>query len=176
MHPERGANLVADIVFLKPVAPYCLYHHERYDGKGYPYGKRGEDIPIEGRLMAVADAFDAMTSHRPNRRGLDPEVAIRAIEQGKGTQFDPACADALVACYREGKIAQILQSYDTDERSIACPFCSTFIRIPENVRVNDVVSCQVCWHRVRLRERNAAYFGELVGEREQEVRVDSAGA
>jgi putative nucleotidyltransferase with HDIG domain len=68
VHPERGARMMEDVGFLKPVIPYCLYHHERYDGKGYPFGLSGESIPLEGRLIAVADTFDAMTSHRPYRR------------------------------------------------------------------------------------------------------------
>ena len=65
IHPERGADLLRDVKFLHPLIPYCLFHHERWDGGGYPFGLKGADIPIEGRLIAVADAFDAMTSTRP---------------------------------------------------------------------------------------------------------------
>jgi len=162
VHPERGAQLMRDIKLLRPIVPYCLYHHERYDGRGYPYGLKGEEIPIEGRLTAVADTFDAMTSHRPYRRGLDPEVAIAEIEGGKGTQFDPVCADALIGCYREGKLDRIFQDFMKSEKSIACPFCSTYIEIPEGANVGDVFECQVCHRRVRLQMQNEAYYGELV--------------
>src|SRR5690606_31437313 len=99
VHPERGARMMQDIEFLLPLVPYALYHHERYDGKGYPYGLQGEDIPIEGRLLAVPDTFDAMTSNRPYRKGLDPKIAIAELEKGKGTQFDPDMVDAFLAAY-----------------------------------------------------------------------------
>jgi len=167
VHPERGARMMQDVESLKPLIPYCLYHHERYDGKGYPYGLAGEAIPIEGRIIAVADTFDAMTSNRPYRKGLDPEIAIAEIEKGKGGQFDPVCCDALITCYREGRIARILQDfYANDEKSIVCPFCSTFIRVDEGVNTGDVIECAVCHRRIRLMEENKAYYGETVPESE----------
>ncbi len=162
VHPEKGARMMRDIPFLKSVIPYCLYHHERYDGHGYPFQMSGDKIPIEGRLIAVADTFDAMTSNRPYRKGLDPELAVAELEKGKGTQFDPECVDALVRCYREGKISSIMQDYMKDVRSAACPFCSTYIKIPEVATINSVLICDVCKRRVRLNERNEALFLELV--------------
>ncbi len=164
VHPERGADLMKPIAHLRPIIPYCLYHHERYDGRGYPFGLNGDAIPIEGRIVAVADTFDAMTSSRPYRRGLDPEVAIEEIERGKGSQFDPECADALITCYREGKINEILQEHMKGEKSIACPFCSTFIKLPEGTEIFDVFECQVCHHNIQLQRKNEVYFGELVSE------------
>lgn len=161
IHPERGARMLQDIESLRPLIPYCLYHHERYDGKGYPKGLAGEAIPIEGRLIAVADAFDSMTSNRPYRKALDPELAIAEVERCKGTQFDPAVADALVACYREGKITPIVQESLKGGRSISCPFCSTFISIPEGANLGHVFECQVCHRNVQLQEQNNALFGEL---------------
>ena len=166
VHPERGARMLQDVDFLKRIIPFCLYHHERYDGQGYPYGLKGEDIPVEGRLIAVADTFDAMTSNRPYRKGLTPDAAIAEIEKGKGTQFDPVCADALVACYREGKVDRIFQDYMKSEKSIACPFCSTYINIPEGANVGDVFECQVCHRPVRLTMQNEAYYGELLAQTE----------
>lgn len=168
VHPEKGARLMQDIEFLIPCIPYALYHHERYDGKGYPFGLKGEDIPIEGRLLAVADTLDAMTSNRPYRKGLDPEFAISEIEKGKGSQFDPRIVEALVRAYREGKIERILQDYyRKEEKSIACPFCSTFMRLPEGVDVGFELQCGVCHRTVRLQMRNDAYFGELVARTER---------
>lgn len=165
IHPERGAQLLQDIAFLRPLIPYCLYHHERYDGKGYPYGMQGEDIPIEGRLVAVADTFDAMTSNRPYRKGLDPEVAIAELERGRGSQFDPVCVDALIRCYRAGRIQTILQDYyEKDEKSIACPFCSTHIHLPENIKAGDDHECNVCHRRLLIQERNNVYFAELLSQ------------
>ena len=163
IHPEKGAQLLQDVSFLHPLIPYCLYHHERFDGKGYPYGLAGEDIPIEGRAVAVADTFDALTSNRPYRKGFDPEKAIGIIIEGRGTQFDPDCADAMVRAYRKGNINRILQDYyKKDEKSVACPFCSTFIRLPDGVKVDDEFSCGVCHRGMRLKEANNAWYGELL--------------
>lgn len=165
VHPEKGAQLLRDVDFLVPLIPYCLYHHERYDGKGYPYGLAGEEIPIEGRAVAVGDTFDALTSNRPYRKGLDPEKAIKIIEENKGTQFDPECADALIRCFRNGKIDRILQDYHkSSERSIACPFCSTFIQLNESTTEGAEVSCDVCHRAVMIMRKNDAWFGDLVPE------------
>lgn len=164
IHPERGARYLRDIEFLKPLIPYCLYHHERYDGKGYPFGLSGTDIPIEGRLIAVADTFDAMTSNRPYRKGLDPQIAIDELVKGRGTQFDPDCVDALVAAYRAGRISRIIQESLAGGTSIACPFCSTFIAIPEGSQIGQDFECMVCHRHVRLQQMNDAYYGELLAE------------
>jgi HD-GYP domain-containing protein (c-di-GMP phosphodiesterase class II) len=73
---------------LYPILPGVKYHHERYDGKGYPEGIAGEDIPLFGRIMALADAYDAMTSDRPYRKGMPVEKALSILEEGMGTQWD----------------------------------------------------------------------------------------
>ena len=167
VHPERGARLMEDIAMLKPVIPFCLAHHERYDGKGYPHGLAGEDIPLEGRVIAVADTFDAMTSNRPYRKGLDPEVAIEELEKCKGGQFDPQCVDAFVRCYRDGKIQRVMQDFlASDEKSVACPFCSTHIRIPEEAEIGNRFQCDVCHRHVELRQENMAYYGALIAQTE----------
>lgn len=164
VHPERGALLMRDVEHLTPLIPYALYHHERYDGKGYPFGLAGGDIPIEGRLVAVADTFDAMTSNRPYRKGKDPEFAIQEIQKCVGGQFDPECVAALVKSYQDGKIARIMQDYLKGEKSVACPFCSTHIPLPEAAQVGAVFPCNVCHRSVRLEMRNEAYYGMLVSE------------
>jgi HD-GYP domain-containing protein (c-di-GMP phosphodiesterase class II) len=165
VHPQRGADLLKDIRRLKPLVPYCLFHHERYDGGGYPSGLAGDNIPIEGRLLAVADTFDAMTSNRPYRRGLAPEVAVAELEAFSGTQLDPVCVSAFIACFRAGRINHVLKrSARKDDEAISCPFCSTFLRVPERTRVGGEFNCHVCFHAVRLRMENGAWFGELVSE------------
>ncbi len=167
VHPERGARLMRDVDFLVPLIPYALYHHERWDGQGYPYGLAGEEIPMEGRIIAVADTYDAMTSNRPYRKGLDPEEAIARIRNMSGAQFDPGCIAALEACLRGGSIDNIRQNYfEQNGHSIACPFCSTYILIPEPAQPDAEIACMVCHRRVRLRCRNGAYYGELIAETE----------
>lgn len=167
IHPQRGARLMQDVEHLVPLIPYALYHHERWDGKGYPYGLAGEEIPVEGRVVAVADTYDAMTSNRPYRKGLDPKVAIEEIRKKSGTQFDPQCVAAFEACYEDGAIHKVLQNYfETDGRSFACPFCSTYVRIPEKVRPDDEMTCNVCHRRILVRYKNDLFFGELLAQTE----------
>lgn len=88
-HPEAGAQLLHGIADFKAALPCVLYHHERWDGSGYPTGRAGTRIPVEARLLAVADAFDAMISPRPYRAALTAEEALGELERCAGTQFDP---------------------------------------------------------------------------------------
>ena len=159
--------MLQDCEFLIPLVPYALYHHERYDGTGYPFGLKEGAIPIEGRLVAVADTFDAMTSNRPYRDGLDPETAIARLIECKGTQLDPAIVDVFVQCYREGKIERIMQEYHKGARSIACPFCSTYIQIPDETEAGGEFDCTVCHRRLRLRSEDGHFFGEVIAGAER---------
>ena len=176
IHPERGARMMQDIEFLLPLIPYCLYHHERYDGRGYPHGMEAENIPVEGRLLAVADTFDAMTSHRPYRRGLAPEIALEELEKGKGTQFDPVMVDGFMKAYKDGRIERILQDYHKSARSIACPFCSTYVPLNDQTEAGDEVSCTVCHRRLAVCEENGAYYGEQITGTQTPRRVSTVTA
>jgi HD-GYP domain-containing protein (c-di-GMP phosphodiesterase class II) len=104
-HPVTGARLVESFADFEHALPYVLHHHERWDGEGYPHRLRGEAIPIEARLLGVADAFDAMTSLRPYRAALTVEQALVELERCAGTQFDPQLAETFVDAWRSGAIA-----------------------------------------------------------------------
>ena len=101
-HSAWGAELIEKIPGLERVARIVLHHHERYDGRGYPDGLEGEDIPTESRILAVADAFVAMTEDRPYRRALSVDAAFRELGAHSGLQFDPAVVDVLTAEMRDG--------------------------------------------------------------------------
>ena len=103
-HPICGAKILEGISFLAPAVPYVLYHHERFDGKGYPYGLRNDRIPIQGRLMAVVDTFDAMTSDRPYRKAKSFKIALKEIRDCAGTQFDPHIAEVFLDAWERGLI------------------------------------------------------------------------
>lgn len=103
-HPAAGARLIGPIWPAQEALPYVLYHHERWDGNGYPTGRRGTEIPEEARLLAVVDAFDAMTSMRPYRRALPVDNALQEVERCAGTQFDPAFASAFLDCFYAGAL------------------------------------------------------------------------
>lgn len=95
-HPEIGYRILSSLNEYAPLAEYVLAHHERWDGKGYPKGLKGEEIPWQSRIIAVADAYDAMTSHRPYRQALSKEAAIEIIKTNAGTYFDPEIAKVFV--------------------------------------------------------------------------------
>ena len=88
-HPTIGAKMLEGVDHLQPALPYVLYHHERWDGSGYPHRLKGLRIPPEGRLLAIVDAYDAMTSPRPYRSVLSPAAALAEVRLGMGVQFDP---------------------------------------------------------------------------------------
>lgn len=100
-HPGMGARILKNIEEMPKLATGAHWHHERYDGRGYPDGLESVAIPEEARIIAVADAYDAMTSNRSYRRGMDQDVVREQIENGKGTQFDPRFADIMIAMIDE---------------------------------------------------------------------------
>jgi putative nucleotidyltransferase with HDIG domain len=103
-HPTIGARLLLRVATLREAIPYVLYHHERWDGGGYPSGKTGEEIPIEARVLAVADAFDAMTSDRPYRRALTHDQALAEVDRCAGTQFDPRIARVFLELFAAAEL------------------------------------------------------------------------
>ncbi len=104
-HPAAGAKLISPVGPARDALPYVLYHHERWEGAGYPTGRRGTQIPEGARLLAIADAFDAMTSTRPYRRAMRTSHALDEIERCAGTQFDPSLASAFLAAWDAGALA-----------------------------------------------------------------------
>ncbi len=95
-HPELGFRIAKSSPELESVAEYILTHHERWDGTGYPQGLRGDEIPLLSRILAVADAYDAMTQDRVYRRALTKEAALEEIRSNAGTQFDPFIAQVFI--------------------------------------------------------------------------------
>jgi HD-GYP domain-containing protein (c-di-GMP phosphodiesterase class II) len=103
-HPETGARMVALDRTLRPAFLGVLFHHERWDGGGYPTGCAGPQIPLEARILAVVDCYDAMTSDRPYRAALAPEEAVSEVDRCSGTQFDPDVALAFLAAWESGTL------------------------------------------------------------------------
>ena len=106
-HPQLGALIVAGIPGMEVITDIVRSHHERWDGKGYPDALKGEDVPLLGRLVAVADAFSAMTTSRPYRQGMEWETAYEEIRKNIGTQFDPQMAQAFLDAAQKRQTAQI---------------------------------------------------------------------
>ncbi len=103
-HVTRGADILKDFTLVEHVTEGARYHHERYDGKGYPDGLKGEEIPLYGRIIGVADAFDAMTSNRVYRNQTDTDYVMNEMKRGRGTQFDPDALDAFLRLVDKGVI------------------------------------------------------------------------
>jgi putative two-component system response regulator len=119
-HTEYGAFMIEKIDqhdplhYLAPAIPIVLYHHEAWDGSGYPEGLKGDEIPEEARLLAVVDSFDAMTSDRPYRLALGPSRAFEEIKNRAGSQFDPKMVDVFVHCWEKGIINKIMDKLKND--------------------------------------------------------------
>ena len=102
-HTLIGAKIIEPVEFLKNSYQAIYYHHERYDGSGYPAGKKGEEIPLFARIIAVADAYDAMNSDRPYRKKLSEDEIIQELREQAGGQFDPEVAQALISILKKGR-------------------------------------------------------------------------
>ena len=103
-HVTRGGEILKDFTMIDNVSVGALYHHERYDGSGYCVGLKGEEIPLDARIIGIADAFDAMTANRVYRKQLDIDFVIGELKRCSGTQFDPKLVDILLSLIEDGTI------------------------------------------------------------------------
>lgn len=103
-HPTKGAEIVKPLALPQECVDGILYHHERFDGKGYPEGLKGNDIPVSAYVISVADAYDAMTSDRPYRRGMPKKDAIEEIKKNLSKQFNPLPAQAMIELFGAGEV------------------------------------------------------------------------
>jgi len=109
-HPAIGNRIIAPVAFLSPVAPMVLYHQEWFNGQGYPEGLVGEEIPLGARIVAVIDAYDAITSDRPYRKALSKKIAIEELDKGCGSQFDEKVVKAFKAILQEEEEAKLARA------------------------------------------------------------------
>ena len=127
-HVHHSVKILEDIKQLYEVIEIIKYHHEYYDGNGYPYGLKGDEIPLGSRVIAVADAYDSMVSNRAYRQGLSSEEALRNIEERAGTQFDPA----LVKLFKEVLPDALKEVREYEEK----------MKIKENVPSKDAITIE----------------------------------
>ena len=121
LHTEIGARILNHYELFREGALIVLHHHERWDGGGYPAGLAGEAIPLGSRVVAVADAFDAMTSNRPYRAALSVAEAVGRLREGSGVQWDPDLVDVFIGLVAEGAIAPALASRDLAPSAAGIP-------------------------------------------------------
>jgi putative nucleotidyltransferase with HDIG domain len=108
LHPVLGANIVKSTKVFDAIAPMIFHHQEKYDGSGYPFGLRGDDIPLGARILAVADAYEAMTSHRVYRQALGSTEARLELTRNRGTHFDPQVVEAFLEVAEEQRLEYAL--------------------------------------------------------------------
>jgi HD-GYP domain-containing protein (c-di-GMP phosphodiesterase class II) len=126
-HPVVGAHIVTPIRMLGDAVDVVRFHHERYDGSGYPHGMKGEEIPVAARIFTVADAYDAMTSDRPYRARRSPEKAIAEIVRCSGTQFDPEVVEAFVTLSKANETLILPETHEQDEHDHSTPTRRVFL-------------------------------------------------
>jgi putative nucleotidyltransferase with HDIG domain len=143
-HPAIGYHIVETSHFLSQFKHIIESHHERFDGKGYPLGSAGEEIPIEGRIVAVADTFDAMTSHRPYRKAMDAHKAIAIIIENRGLQFDPSIVAVFVELHNEAKFEKIILHSQPDVPLVCCPLHGEIVEVTEATCSGDFAYCPAC--------------------------------
>lgn len=143
-HPRVGARMVAGHPMAELVVGVIHHHHEMPNGKGYPMGLSGDFIPLDARLVGICDAFDAMTSTRPYRKGMPIEKSLQIIESELGQQFDQVLGSRFVALGRAGAFDAIVGHSDEGVPLGHCPACGPTLVRPRNARIGDHVACPAC--------------------------------
>lgn len=143
-HPEVGTRLISGHPLAKLVQHSIHSHHETIDGGGYPQGLRGDDIPVDARVVGICDAYDAMTSTRPYRRGMPAEKALSIISDNLGKQFDPQWGARFVALGRAGALDHILGHSDWGIPLQDCPMCGPTIVVRRDQQSGESVYCRAC--------------------------------
>jgi response regulator RpfG family c-di-GMP phosphodiesterase len=161
-HPGIGRTVLME----HPLAPLALdaiaHHHERLDGTGYPDGLAGEAIPLPARIVALCDAFDAMTSTRSYRVALPTGQALATLAEGRGRQFDPALADSFLALARAGRLDHIIGHSHHGHRLAECPRCGPVVAT-HGKEDGALHVCRSCGDEYRLHRRGESYELEATG-------------
>lgn len=163
-HPGIGATLIQE----HPLGDLALaavhQHHEWVNGQGYPDGLSGEQISIIARIVSIADAFDALTSTRPYRRGVAAEPAAEALKAEHGTQFDAPLLDAFIQMVQLDRLSDIVGHSESGVPMVACPSCGPVIAVTRDSRDGDIGYCRVCGSKHRLHRDSGSFAVEPTGE------------
>lgn len=149
-HPQQGADLLREHPLAALAMDAVLMHHETPDGRGYPAGLQGEAIPLVARIVGIADAFDAMTSHRPYRAGMPVSRALDIIRDNLGSQFDRSCGERFIALGEAGKLEHIVGHSEAGIPMQSCLACGPIIAIPRRMHDGASVHCPSCGGEYQL--------------------------
>ncbi|KAF0111396.1 MAG: metal dependent phosphohydrolase [Rhodospirillaceae bacterium] len=157
-HPTMGAELLHDHPLAPLVLDAVLHHHERPDGTGYPDGLDGERTTLVAHIVAIADAFDAMTSTRSYRRGMPAEKALTILLEEKGRQFNAVLVDEFVSLHRlDGRLEHVVGHSDHGQPLVDCPNCGPIIVVPRTRGDGDDVFCRNCGGLARLHRKEDGF-------------------
>jgi HD-GYP domain-containing protein (c-di-GMP phosphodiesterase class II) len=163
-HPGIGATLVQE----HPLGGLALaaihQHHEWVNGQGYPRRLQGEEISIFARIVSIADAFDALTSTRPYRRGITPGPAGVALQAEHGTQFDAPMLEVFIQMIQTECLEEIIGHSELGVPMVNCPACGPVITVSRESRNGDICICRVCGTRHRLHRNGDTFVVESTGE------------
>src|SRR6186713_1024469 len=120
IHPQIGAEIIGSVPFPQPVAPLIMNHHERWDGNGYPAGRKGEQVPLGARVLGIVEFYDALTSDRPYHKAISAEAAAALVEQESGKAFDPRVVETFLRILPD--LRQQARQADIEARSFSLPF------------------------------------------------------
>lgn len=156
-HPRLGAALLRDHPLGLLARRVVAEHHERLDGTGYPRGLHGEATGPASRIVAIADAFDAMTSVRPYRAAMTPEKALSSLRPLAGRHYDAGAFEALAALVEEGRLEGVVGHADHGVDLVLCPHCGPAVAVPRDARSGDVIRCHACLGVFRLYFRGKSW-------------------
>jgi HD-GYP domain-containing protein (c-di-GMP phosphodiesterase class II) len=164
-HPSVGGRLLANHPLANLALEAVVGHHERPDGQGYPHGLAGEVIPEVARIVGIADAFDAMTSTRPYRKGMPLEKALTIIGNELGSQFDTRLGRDFLALGHSADVAHIVGHSEPGIPLLACPVCSAPVVVRRAQHDGESVYCRACGGDLRLHKQDGSLQLEMTGQK-----------
>lgn len=143
-HPALGRRMISGHPLSGLIQDAVYSHHERPDGHGYPLGLKGEEIPLMARIVGICDAFDAMTSHRPYRRGMPKDDALSILQSARGSQFDDLLVGHFLTLGQKGELEHVIGHSDDGIPLQSCPMCGPTLVVQREYRANKVIFCRSC--------------------------------
>lgn len=171
-HPEVGNRLLSEHPLAELARAAVLCHHEMPNGKGYPQRLAGKDIPLDARIVGICDAFDAMTSNRPYRRGMPLAKALGIIEENLDTQFDRELGSRFVALGQAGALDTIVGYSEPGIPVQECPLCGPTIVVRRRNRSGDLVYCRHCGGEAVVERDGAAVHVSSTGRKGSEEDLE----
>lgn len=164
-HPVIGGEIIKEHPFADLVSDVIQHHHERVDGKGYPDNLRGEAFSLASRIVSIVDAFDAMTSTRPYRRGMPIDRALFILGEEREKQFDAELVQAFLAVSKSDALKHIVLHSDEGVSLVHCSMCGPIVHISRKARDGDIVYCHSCRGGLRLHREGQGFTSELTGSK-----------